>query len=1269
MFFLNVDYSKDIQKAKIYLAKPNKTVISHIYEKFNANLSVKLGNIYELTFSIPHFINDEFDASSFDLEDNKDRKFDLIKNEHVEKIREKMLLKLTLGSMTEWFIVDSIEEDGSDENIFNVTAFSLGYELSHKRISSYLGEAISCKAMATEVLSSSSWKVGTIDAEVQWIDAVQSNGETKRTLELNDSNALDAILQIAEAFRAIVVWDTNNKTVSFKNINNIGSYRGMSVNYGRLLKSINRTRTTDELVTRMYAFGHEDLTIAGVNPTGQMYIEDFSFFMYPFRRDANKVVLESSYFMSDALCHALLNHQELVQTYSAQIYALMSTLLDKQLEYQTEMTTLQNLQSDLQSIDYRLDTAKAVEDAGLISSISAERASKQAEVTAQQSRLDALNTELQGYEDDIENLRSRIANEAGFTTALHEELNYYIIEREWRDDRYINADELYNDAIKRFAELREPKVVITVDIENLFEIIEEQYYWDKLALGELIKINYPQMNLEYMARIIEINYDFDGRSISITIANTEKTGDEYDRIKELLSKSQTASTILDNYKYKWDRIQGVEDEVYRLINSEWDANKRKIIAGVNNKVEIGNRGIIIRNPDMPNEVIIMQSGIIALSMDDGETWKTAIKPDGIIAERIIGNLIAGRNLIITNGSKTFTVDEDGVKIVGASLEITGGLPVEQLDQDYVNSVRIELTEAKEAVDALEQEVGYMLSDSMITELESKTLELSLKRALSESQDIITIANSLGITTERTQYSTALTTLQTELNKYIGKSSYPIEVTQANRTAIENAFSDVEGKKSVLSNKIMAIRESQANAYTDQMKASIDAEMVDVLDQLDDLSIYIGDSFKDGVIEEAEAKAIGTYINSLRAEKDDLDNKYAQVYTNTSLLSGTVKTNLHTAKGNYDTAHTNLINSIQSAISNGKTTTAEKQDVDTKFTAYRTNLGLLSTAFERALDAIGAEKARVAEENAKNASIGKGEVLNGVKIDATNGLVVTTSNSKNRVYLNATRGIAIQKNDGTVSSPSYSDVLSIDTNGNINIKSGVISWGNVNTPTASQVGALTANSSMLTNISATGIYTGTVTTNQLVAGSVKITSAMIENLVVGTNVSMGANAYISWGNITNRPTIPSSASDVGAISSTYIDSNGVWTGKINANTITSGTITGRTISGGTITGATITGGTISSNSTINVTTDATIGNNLYLGSLSSSATKMIRFSGSASVYSTNNSELNISAETLYVTGGNLVLGATSGYTTTMQGRVDFSSATIVWGNNKPTATFG
>src|SRR5690606_27895482 len=285
--------------------------------------------------------------------------------------------------------------------------------------------------------------------------------------------------------------------------------------------------------------------------------------------------------------------------------------------------------------------ALATEDTALIEQRKMERDAKKVEVDVLVLTIEDAQKRVDSLTSQIESLQYGISHEASFTEELRQELNLYIIESEWRDDRYTDPQELYDDGLVKFEEIRQPKVVIDVTIDNLLNIIEEQYYWDKLVLGDLIKVKYPQMNIEYMAKIIELNYDFGNEEVSVVIANTTDLLDDMEKLQQILYGSSNATSLVENNKYKWDKINAVEKEVNAIITQEWDANKQKIIAGVNNSIEVGNRGIIIRNPDFPDEVVIMQSGIIALSKDGGETWKTAVKPDGIVAERLIGRIIAG----------------------------------------------------------------------------------------------------------------------------------------------------------------------------------------------------------------------------------------------------------------------------------------------------------------------------------------------------------------------------------------------------------------------------------------------------------------------------------------------------------------------------------------------------------------------------------------------------------------------------------------------------
>lgn len=134
--------------------------------------------------------------------------------------------------------------------------------------------------------------------------------------------------------------------------------------------------------------------------------------------------------------------------------------------------------------------------------------------------------------------------------------------------------------------------------------------------------------------------------------------------------------------------------------------------------------------------------------------------------------------------------------------------------------------------------------------------------------------------------------------------------------------------------------------------------------LDSLEVGINTTFADGIIEEAEARAIETYLNTIGTEKVSVDNRYTAIYSDV-LLTGTVKSTLAEAKTLFNIAHADLTGSIRMAISDGRTTATEKADVEAKFTAYRTRLATLATTFETAGSAIASAKAAVATEDAKD----------------------------------------------------------------------------------------------------------------------------------------------------------------------------------------------------------------------------------------------------------------------------------------------------------------
>lgn len=125
---------------------------------------------------------------------------------------------------------------------------------------------------------------------------------------------------------------------------------------------------------------------------------------------------------------------------------------------------------------------------------------------------------------------------------------------------------------------------------------------------------------------------------------------------------------------------------------------------------------------------------------------------------------------------------------------------------------------------------------------------------------------------------------------------------------------------------------------------------DAADSVEGLHNYVDGAFADGLIDEAEAKAIEKYINTINNTKQAIEATYNKLYTNV-YLSGSAKVGLLNAKVTLMGSIENLINAINAAISNGFTTTEEKKDVDSKFTLFNSAYADFNTAVEEANKAI------------------------------------------------------------------------------------------------------------------------------------------------------------------------------------------------------------------------------------------------------------------------------------------------------------------------------
>lgn len=198
-----------------------------------------------------------------------------------------------------------------------------------------------------------------------------------------------------------------------------------------------------------------------------------------------------------------------------------------------------------------------------------------------------------------------------------------------------------------------------------------------------------------------------------------------------------------------------------------------------------------------------------------------------------------------------------------------------------------------------------------------------------------------------------------------------KTTNERISKIEMTANSINMSVSKVEKSVNLIQNSQAELEQAQntLKNNLNNKVSDVNNSLNSFQNTVNTTFKDGIIDKAEALALEKQIKLLNIEKSDIDNMYTSIYTNSD-LTGTAKSNLYTAKNNYNSAHTGLINAINNAIRDNKITSSEQTTVNNSFSTYSSALSNYSTKHNEALNAIAEKKKQdsISYTNTKMAEI-------------------------------------------------------------------------------------------------------------------------------------------------------------------------------------------------------------------------------------------------------------------------------------------------------------
>ncbi len=227
-----------------------------------------------------------------------------------------------------------------------------------------------------------------------------------------------------------------------------------------------------------------------------------------------------------------------------------------------------------------------------------------------------------------------------------------------------------------------------------------------------------------------------------------------------------------------------------------------------------------------------------------------------------------------------------------------------------------------------------------------------------------------------------------------------------------------------------------------------------------------------------------------------------------------------------------------------------------------NLGDVSKRFKDIVDQNGKIRFSVLDEAVQTATNALTSAQ--TELEFENGIIARSKVDPNHIVFLNSKGLGISKNNGqtfTEAITSEGFVLSAGAIGTLAADHIIVGDGRPIDDFALAEAQDGKDAKSLTDV---WKYPNTVYINggQIYANSVGANQIKTSELIVGDNITMGPNAVIQWNNVKSKPTIPSTASDVGALPAgttadqiggitvnnprfTYIDQNGVYTHTVQA----------------------------------------------------------------------------------------------------------------------------
>ena len=642
----------------VVLLKPNRDRVGVLNEVYNINHANKFNTVKELTFSYPKYV----------IKNGKH-----IKNTYYDTLSG---MKNIFIPDKGYYIITNVSEDIDGNTLIkNVTCYSSEFELSKKKLNLLSGtykfydpinldNCIIGKALEP----AKGWSVGEIDSDL-W--------NIYRTFDINDTNVYNFLMNdVEEAYQCVFYFDTVNKKVSAKAFHNIIKETDIFLSFSNLMNNATLEENIDELVTCLKVYGSGNLSVHSVNPTGTAALYDFSYF-------------KNTEWMSDELIAALTAWEEKYEQAKIDYSNLLVTLKNRNTELVVLNGELYDLEQALKTqetilkarVEVGMDASDVVD---VIENLTLQIENKTKQINNVGVAVDKLTKQMT-------DINLSLAFEANFSDELLVELAPFIIENTYQNESFLTttvmsevekqvmAENLYEIGLKTLDRLAQPRYTVTIDSVNYLYLQEFYKFTSQTELGCSITIELEdERRVELILLEIDTSED-NPDDFTLVFGNRYRIDSEELTFAELFGDVASIGNTISWDSVTWNEASAyIEDTVSSFISSALDCSKNAVINATNQEImisEVGLRGRKATNGGYDNKQVWLTSNVLAFTKDNWKTSALALgeitMPDGssaygLVADAVVGKLIAGNQLTIANENSTFMVDGKGASLVNGS---------------------------------------------------------------------------------------------------------------------------------------------------------------------------------------------------------------------------------------------------------------------------------------------------------------------------------------------------------------------------------------------------------------------------------------------------------------------------------------------------------------------------------------------------------------------------------------------------------------------------